>query len=69
VTWGIEPAGAGVTRISLAHELHGAPATAGFVGGLFPGTGGGWAMVLSDLKSLLETGSPLTTDGLVDMAA
>jgi hypothetical protein len=30
-------------------------------------TGGGWAMILSDLKSLLETGEPLTDDGLVDM--
>jgi len=69
VTWEIAPAGAGVARISLAHELHGAPTTAGFVGGRFPGTGGGWAMILSDLKSLLETGSPLIADGSVDMAA
>jgi hypothetical protein len=37
----------------------GAPMTAAFVGGAIPNTGGGWTFVLSDLKSLLETGTSL----------
>jgi hypothetical protein len=27
-----------------------------------PGAGGGWSWILSDLKSLLESGAPLTTE-------
>jgi uncharacterized protein YndB with AHSA1/START domain len=67
VTWEIDRAGVGVTRLSLTHELDDAPLTAQLVGGFMQNTGGGWAMILSDLKSLLETGAPLTADGLVDM--
>jgi uncharacterized protein YndB with AHSA1/START domain len=67
LTWEIDRAGDGVTRVSLTHELDDAPLTAQFVGGFMANTGGGWAMILSDLKSLLETGEPLTADGLVDM--
>jgi hypothetical protein len=37
----------------------GAPLTAAIVGGAAPGTGGGWSYVLSDLKTLLETGTSL----------
>jgi len=55
----LEPVEDGVTKVTLTHELEGAPSTAAFVGGAIPGTGGGWAYVLSDLKTLLETGSPL----------
>jgi hypothetical protein len=43
----------------VTHELEGAPATAALVGGTIPGTGGGWSYVLSDLKTLLETGASL----------
>jgi hypothetical protein len=39
------------------HELEDAPRTAGIVGGAIVDAGGGWAFVLSDLKTLLETGS------------
>lgn len=48
----------GVCRLTLTHELIGAPATATMVAGspLDEAGGGGWAWVLSDLKSLLETG-------------
>jgi uncharacterized protein YndB with AHSA1/START domain len=67
LTWDLEPAGDGVTRLSLTHDLDDAPVTAALVGGFVPNAGGGWAMILSDLKSLLETGTPLTPDGLVDM--
>lgn len=43
----------------MTHELDGAPMTAALVGGAVPGTGGGWPYVLSDPKTLLETGKPL----------
>jgi uncharacterized protein YndB with AHSA1/START domain len=51
----------GVCKLTVTHELPNAPALAHMVaGGLeSEGAGGGWAFVLSDLKSLLETGSAL----------
>jgi uncharacterized protein YndB with AHSA1/START domain len=59
LTWDIEEAGAGVQRVTITHETPGAPATAAMIrGNTEAGAegGGGWAWVLSDLKSLLETG-------------
>ena len=49
----------GVSKLTLTHELEGAPRLATFVGGEMEsiGAGGGWAEALSDLKTLLETGS------------
>jgi len=48
----------GVCKLTVTHELAGAPATAAMVAGTDEeGAGGGWAWVLSDLKSMLETGS------------
>ena len=59
VTYDIEEDDNGVTRLTVSHEVEGAPVTAGQVGltdaRLLEG-GGGWPMILSDLKSLLETG-------------
>jgi uncharacterized protein YndB with AHSA1/START domain len=50
----------GVCKLTVTHELTGAPATATMVAGVDEAeAGGGWAWVLSDLKSLLETGKPL----------
>lgn len=52
----------GGCALTLIHELEGAPKLALMVAGsdIDPASGGGgWAWVLSDLKSLLETGSPL----------
>ena len=47
----------GVCRLTVTHELTDAPATAAMVAGNDEsGAGGGWAWVLSDLKSLVETG-------------
>jgi uncharacterized protein YndB with AHSA1/START domain len=64
VTYDIEDDDGGVTRLTVTHEVEGAPHTAAQVGltdaRLFEG-GGGWAMILSDLKTLLETGK-----GIVD---
>ncbi|MGH2967564.1 MAG: SRPBCC family protein [Solirubrobacteraceae bacterium] len=50
---------AGVTRLTVTHELENAPATAAQLAGQVEGAGGGWSYVLSDLKTLLETGTSL----------
>jgi hypothetical protein len=58
VTWEIERATAGFTRLTVTHELHGAPTMAFMVSSKFSEMGtGGWSWILSDLKSLLETGT------------
>jgi uncharacterized protein YndB with AHSA1/START domain/DNA-binding transcriptional ArsR family regulator len=59
LTWDLEAAAGGPTKLTLEHVLEGAPRTALQVAGRIPETGGGWAWVLSDLKTLLETGSAL----------
>ncbi len=61
LTWEIEPREGGVTRLTVTHDLAGAPKLAVLLaGGLEDtGAGGGWSWVLSGLKTLLETGSPL----------
>jgi uncharacterized protein YndB with AHSA1/START domain len=62
LTYELEPVGDNVTRLTIVHELDGAPNTAVMVAGseADPSAGGGgWPWVLSDLKSLLETGSVL----------
>jgi uncharacterized protein YndB with AHSA1/START domain len=61
LTWEIEPSRPGVTRLTVIHDLTGAPKTAALVAGGSEGegAGGGWAEVLSDLKTLLETGRSL----------
>lgn len=57
----IEPTEDSVARLTVTHELEGAPKLAALVSGSLEehGAGGGWSWVLSDLKSLLETGSTL----------
>ena len=61
LTHEIEAIDGGVTKLTVIHELEGAPELASMVAGESEsgGAGGGWAWVLSDLKSLLETGSPM----------
>ena len=60
LTWEIEPTQSGFCRLTVTHELEGAPTMAGMVGGKFSEMGGGgWSWILSDLKSLLETGKPM----------
>lgn len=58
LTYEIEEIQAGVTRLTLIHDLAGAPNAAAILSGAWEkqGAGGGWSWVLSDLKSLLETG-------------
>ena len=50
----------GVCKLTVTHDVTGAPATAAMVAGAQEeyGAGGGWAWILSDLKSLVETGTP-----------
>jgi uncharacterized protein YndB with AHSA1/START domain len=55
VTWEIEPREQGMTLLTVVHDrLEGAPRTAAGV------AGEGWMFVLSNLKTFLETGQPLT---------
>ena len=60
ITWEIAAAAQGFTRLTVTHDLEGAPIMAGMVGSKFSEMGaGGWSWILSDLKSLLETGTTL----------
>ena len=59
LTWEIDEGPDGVSTLTVTHELEGAPKHAHAVSGKDPQAGGGWPGVLDDLKSLLETGSPL----------
>jgi uncharacterized protein YndB with AHSA1/START domain len=53
VTWELEPADGGITKLTVVHDqLESSPKTAESVAG-------GWSYVLSGLKTLLETGKPL----------
>ena len=53
VTWELEAQGEGTTKLTVVHDgLEAAPKTAA-------GVAGGWSYVLSNQKTLLETGSPL----------
>jgi len=64
LTYDIAEGKGGVSKLTVTHELEGAPNLALIVGGQQEemGAGGGWAWVLSDLKSLLETGDPMDMD-------
>ena len=54
VTWEIEPQDGGFAKLTVVHDqLEASPRTAATVAG-------GWRFVLSGLKTLLETGKPLT---------
>src|SRR5262249_8211925 len=55
VTWEIEPVRDGSCRLTVVHDQ--LPA------GASPELYGGWMMILSGLKTLLETGELLTTPG------
>jgi len=55
VTWEIEPQDGGYALLTVTHDqLEGAPKTAESVAG-------GWMLVISGLKTLLETGKPLAS--------
>jgi uncharacterized protein YndB with AHSA1/START domain len=55
VTWEIEPVGDDSCRLTVVHDQ--------LPKGANPELYGGWMMILSGLKTLLETGEQLTTPG------
>jgi uncharacterized protein YndB with AHSA1/START domain len=63
LTYEIEEGQGGASRLSVIHDLAGTPGHAAMVAGdkQGPGAGGGWIWILSDLKSLLESGQPVST--------
>lgn len=57
LTWEIEDTGAGFCRVCITHDLGNAQGMAAAVSSNFsPMGGGGWGWILSDLKTLVETG-------------
>ena len=58
LTYEINDSGQGVTKLTLVHEFGTATRLAALLNGEWEnqGAGGGWPWVLSDLKTLLETG-------------
>ena len=63
LTYEITEGKGGVSRLSVIHDLAGRPGHAAMVAGdqQGPGAGGGWLWILSDLKSLLESGAQMST--------
>ena len=61
VTWDIHPEHDGITRLTVIHDVTDRPVIAAVVSNDEPLNqgGGGWAWILSDLKSLLETGQSI----------
>jgi uncharacterized protein YndB with AHSA1/START domain len=61
LTIDIEPVRGGVTKVTVTHDVSGAPMWASVIRGEAEatGAGGGWSEILSGLKTLLETGEQL----------
>lgn len=61
LSYELEPVRGGVTRLTVTHDVAGAPMWAAVMRGDSEpgGAGGGWSEILSGLKTLLETGQPL----------
>ena len=59
LTWEITPVAERLTKLTVVHDVTDAPLTATMISGQEEQAGGGWAWILSDLKTLLETGSSL----------
>ena len=62
LTYEIVEGRGGVSRLSVIHDLAGRPGHAAMVEGdqQGPGANGGWLWILSDLKTLLESGAQMT---------
>ena len=57
ITFEIVPANSGFCRLTVIHDVSGMPMMAGAIESKFNDQGGGgWNWILSDMKSLLETG-------------
>lgn len=65
LTYQIAEGPSGLTQLTLTHELPESPKTAKDVAGNGDAErgGGGWPWELASLKTLLETGRPMTTAG------
>jgi uncharacterized protein YndB with AHSA1/START domain len=63
LTYEIEEGKGGVSRLSVIHDCARRPGHAAMVAGELqgPGSGGGWVWILSDLKSVVESGEPMTS--------
>ncbi len=61
LTYEIAEREGGLSRLTVTHELEGAPRTAALLRGELEdqGAGGGWSFVLSGLKTVLETGDSI----------
>ena len=61
LTYEIAEREGGLSRLTVTHELEGAPRTAALMRGELEdqGAGGGWSFVLSGLKTVLETGDSI----------
>jgi uncharacterized protein YndB with AHSA1/START domain len=61
LTYKIDQARGGVTKLTVRHDVTGAPKVTSLVTGEgeSAGAGGGWSEILSGLKTLLETGAQL----------
>jgi uncharacterized protein YndB with AHSA1/START domain len=61
LTYELEEGRGGVTKLTVTHDVTGAPRLAAVLAGKreSEGAGGGWSEVLSGLKTLLETGAQL----------
>jgi uncharacterized protein YndB with AHSA1/START domain len=64
LTYEISEGKGGVSKLTVTHELGDAPLLAVLMSGGMAdqGAGGGWNWVLSSLKTLLETGSPIDSN-------
>jgi uncharacterized protein YndB with AHSA1/START domain len=62
LTYEIAERDGGLSRLTVVHELEGAPRLASLMAGEWEdqGAGGGWNFILSGLKTVLETGESLT---------
>jgi uncharacterized protein YndB with AHSA1/START domain len=63
LTYEIEEGKGGVSKLTVIHDLDGAPVLSVLMSGGMEdqGAGGGWSWILSGLKTLLETGTSLET--------
>jgi uncharacterized protein YndB with AHSA1/START domain len=61
LTYEISERDGGLSRLTVVHELQGAPRLATLMAGEMEdqGAGGGWSFILSGLKTVLETGDSL----------
>jgi len=67
LTYELEPVRGGVTKLTVVHDVAGAPMWAAVLRGEHEpsGAGGGWNEILSGLKTLLETGDSVVEHQVV----